>query len=158
MNEVTVNMENLNDDEKKQLLALVEKANKPFEVWKPTENDKGFVLSGKGIVFPSHYLDDSNGYYKQGRCAETEEELIFQREQERILTQYKRLAAESWAGEKIDWNDVDIPKCYIEFGRNIGWNQEQTTKVQGVVYFKTEKSLKAAIKTIGEENIIKYLF
>ena len=160
MNEVTVNMDNLTTEEREQLLALVEKANKkPFEVWKPTESDKGCMLQGDGYTWEYPDLESSKKYHKQGRAFKTKAEAEFFSEQERILTQYKRLAAESWAGEKIDWNDHTEEKYYIDMqNEKMSINSLVCLKFQGTVYFKTKESLESAIKTIGEENTIKYLF
>jgi hypothetical protein len=160
MNEVTVNLDNLTAEERKQLLALVGKANKPFEVWKPFENVDIFKVCADGSINSYRYYSPEDvNYYTQGRLFQTREQAEFFSEQERILTQYKRLAAESWTGEKIDWSDFDINKWEACLRNNeLDYTTIYNGRYVGGVYFKTEESLKSAIKTIGEENIIKYLF
>lgn len=159
MNEVTVNMDNLTVEERMQLLALVEKGNKkPFEVWRPTEGNI-WVLQGHGIPYEVGAHGKALEYHAQGRAFETREQAEFYAEQERILTQYRRLAEESWAGEKIDWNNrlqykFSIVKC--ENVLHVYENQKHCG--QGKIYFRTKESLEDAMKTIDGENIIKYLF
>ena len=156
MNEVTVNMDNLTTEEREQLLALAEKGNKkPFEVPKPLGGTDGLVLCGDGCISRGSAF----AYHGRGLWAKTEEELKFIDQQRIILTQYKRLAAESWAGEVIDWSDYDVDKWELCFRDNeLDYTKIYNGRYVGGVYFKTEESIKSAIKTIGEENIIKYLF
>ena len=162
MNEVTVNLDNLTTAEREQLLALVEKGNKkPFEVWRPTMYEDYYSVSIGGDLVKVIWQNDNNdsSFYAQGRVFKTEEEADFFSEQERILTKYKRLAEESWAGEKINWSDFDINKWEACLRNNeLDYTTIYNGRYVGGVYFKTEESLKSAIKTIGEENIIKYLF
>lgn len=160
MNEVTVNMDNLTTEEREQLLALVKKGNKkPFEVWKPTRDYECYILQGNGRPSACCGLKITLDYYTQGRVFETREQAEFHAEQERILTQYKRLAEESWAGEAIDWRNDIWNKYYLfVYYGVLQFDASCAISHQGVIYFKTEESLDAAIKTIGEENIIKYLF
>jgi hypothetical protein len=159
MNEVTVNMDNLTVDERMQLLALVEKGNKkPFEVWKPTKGSV-WVVQGNGRTSEGGAHGMTLDYYAQGRAFETREQAEFYAEQERILTQYKRLAEESWAGEKIDWNNRLQYKFSIVRCENVLRAYENQKHCgQGKIYFRTRESLENAMKTIGGENIIKYLF
>lgn len=163
MNEVTVNMDNLTTEEREQLLALVEKGNKkPFEVWKPQNHETTYRVYGDGAIACDGYskaCSSDFNLYSRGRIFKTKAEAEFFSEQERILTQYRRLAEESWSGEKIDWSDGDINKYFCEYyDARLAVNANQFAKTQSTLYFKTRESLKAAIKTIGEENIIKYLF
>lgn len=162
MNEVTVNMDNLTTEEREQLLALVEKGNKkPFEVWKPQKGEHYFYVEVHGRI-ESCCCDNDEfdiGTFKQGRVFQTKTEAEFFSTKECILTQYKRLAAESWAGEVIDLDSQSQAKHYLYFGENKIYScVDYHRKIQGAIYFKTFKDLEAAIETIGEENIIKYLF
>jgi hypothetical protein len=76
MNEITVNMENLNDEERKALMALVEKGNK--KKWEPSGT---CIIMGNGDVndrvttWPR--LDD---YIKNGMCGKTKEQAEYIRD------------------------------------------------------------------------------
>lgn len=156
MNEIKVNIDNLTAEQKEQLLALIEKGSKkPFEAWKPTINDNGFCVFGNGTY--SNGQIDYNGFYKQGRVFPTKEQAELFSRQERILTQYRRLAEESWAGEMIVWDCISQKYCLGIISSGLSITSCASLCLQGTVYFKTRESLEKAIETIGEKNIIHYL-
>ena len=76
-NNITVNMENLSEEERDQLIRLIQKSNgSKGMVWKPEYDEWYFYVSGYGVIGSNVWINDytDNGYYEIGNCFKTEEE------------------------------------------------------------------------------------
>lgn len=165
---ITVNMENLSQEERTTLLSLIEKANKPKnKVWKPEENEKYYYSYSYGsIEFDIFHNSNASGTYLHeeryaiGNCFKTKEEAEFALEKQKVIMELKRFALEH--NEKdIDWHDSKR-KYYLYF------NHEQNCIMISYdciyqyicepIYFTSKKIAQAAIKEIGEERLKKYYF
>ena len=81
MDNITVNMENLSEEERASLVALIEKANKPqSKVWKPKEGDAYFFVWSDGTVI--------------GDCFRTKEEAEEKVKELKVKAKWKRLSIE----------------------------------------------------------------
>lgn len=160
---ITVNMENLSNEERTTLLSLIEKASKPKnKVWKPEENETYYYICSSCNIEKDTYYDINikNNIHKNryaiGNCFKTKEEAEFALERQKVITELKRFALEHNEKE-IDWSDGK-PKWLIYSNRNhVGVKYVNLLK-ENNIYFTSEKITQAAIKEIGEERLKKYYF
>lgn len=156
---ITINMENLSQEERSTLLSLIEKANKPKnKVWKPEENETYYYSYSDGNIEEATWdnLNVDKNRYAIGNCFKTKEEAEFALERQKVITELKRFALEHNEKE-IDWSDGK-PKWLIYSNRNhVGFKYVNLLK-ENNIYFTSEKITQAAIKEIGEERLKKYYF
>lgn len=161
MNELKVNFENLTEEERAELLKLVEKANKPkSKVWKP-ERGETYYCSWGGIVYNNYCNSDfiDNNRYAIGNCFKTEEEAQNAVERLKIRAELQRYADEH--NEPIDWENNNQEKWYIHFNyynKTVGCGCITMARDCFQIYFTSEEIAKAAVQAVGEERIKKYLF
>ena len=161
-NNITVNMENLSQEERSTLLSLIEKANKPKnKVWKPEENETYYYSYSDGHIEKTT-CDNRNMYknrYAIGNCFKTKEEAEFALERQKVITELKRFALEH--NEKdIDWSNIEQRKCFLSYqhDKNIIFIDFYYSVQIYNIYFTSEEIAQAAIKEIGEERLRKYYF
>ena len=149
-NNITVNMENLSEEEREQLMKLIQKSNGfKSKMWKPNYGRKYFYINDCGAIINSKWYDDVIDTYRYeiGNCFKTKEETEFALEKVKVETELRRFAEENNEHE-IDWTDEDQEKwcmCYSYYYGNI--------------YFIDAGSYKRNdIKHIGEERLKKYYF
>ncbi|MFA6851520.1 MAG: hypothetical protein WCS30_14350 [Selenomonadaceae bacterium] len=146
-NKVTIDMENLTEDERKQLMALCEKANKKEE-W-PKIGDEYWCVKGCGIVrnvaWEGNFLD--MGCKAIGNMFKTEKEAKFHAEYLKVCAELERLS---------DWEEGTI-YCIIYYQRGIVIDDDEDL-ISGPYNFKSEESAQNAIDTIGEDRLKKYYF
>ena len=159
-NNITVNMENLSEEERKQLMKLIQKSNgSKWKVCKPKNNEKYFFISGCGVINSFRWINDStdNGCYGIGNCFKTEEEAEFALEKAKVETELRRFAEENNEYE-IDWTDEDQEKWFMYYNcdmKKIDIIYNTVLKTH-CIYFSSKKIAKQAIDYIGEERLKKY--
>lgn len=157
-NNITINMENLTQDERDILLNLIEKANGESKVWKP---EKNYWLIDNSGVCNFNYNDDSTDkfLYNIGNCFKTKEEAEFAVEKLKVITEFKRFALENNKCE-LDWNDEFQEKYSIYYNvkkRKIDIEYWCIYK-ENTIYFSSKEIAERAIKAIGEDRLKKYYF
>ena len=153
---ITVNMENLNEEERKQLVALIEKANKPkSKVWIPGYGEEYWRIDAEGFI---HKMESGCSEYDDcafaiGNYFENREKAKLATERLKVIQQLKELGGyyESDVTNKVIWYISINP-----FGNTI--EPRYTRWLNGTVCFKTEQEAKNAIKVIGEERLNKHYF
>jgi len=165
MEEIKLNIENLTKEERDQLLKLVEKANKKGSVWKPQEREEYYFLDDRGFVHDWHWFTciDSALRYNIGNCFKTKEEAEFALERHKVIVELERFAKEN--------NNPDLPadvylRCYKiskhnedgTFENVIGIYANKVYGTFGTVAFSDITIAENAVKTIGEDRLIKYYF
>lgn len=166
MDTITLNMKNLSEVEKKQLLSLVEKANNPkrfcFENMKSGEIF--FFIGSAGEVWEKDFApgnsSDENRFLL-GNAFPTREAAEFEVERLKVLHEIKEFITKN-DDKEIDWTDS------VEFKYVLTYRIEDSKVSAGVFYsdMKYQKELCASsgkviddmIETIGEERIKKYYF
>lgn len=164
-NNITVNMENLSDEERTTLLSLIEKANKPKnKVWKPEEDEKYYYSYSDGSIEQDTYHDSNvdtyvhEDRYAIGNCFKTREEAEFAVEGQKVITELKRYAMEH-NEEKIDWNNENQWKASLMYNHSDGRiDIVSDSYLHTSIYFSSNEIAKAAIKAIGEDRLKKYYF
>lgn len=159
-NNITVNMENLSEEEREQLMKIIKKSNgSKRNIWKPEYDEGYFYVSGYGIVgsnvWINAYID--NGYYEIGNCFKTEEEADFALEKLKVEAELRRFTEENNEYE-IDWKDDDQEKWFMYYNcdmKKIDIIYNTVLKTH-CIYFSSKKIAKQAIDYIGEERLKKY--
>lgn len=162
MNEtLNVNLNNLTEEERNTLLALVEKSVKEPKVWKPEINEKYYYVRSDGGIDYSIWNNDKcdNNSYTIGNCFKDKEDAEFVREKLKVIADLKRFAQEHNTLE-INWNDIDQEKYYFYY--NCTYKRFDINLVYGTkgnaIYFSSKEIAEQAVKEIGEERIEKYYF
>lgn len=164
---ITINMENLSNEERTTLLSLIEKANKPkSKIWKPEDNEKYYYGYSDGSVSHDifHHYNVTGAYvhenrYAMGNCFKTRGEAEFALERQKVITELKRFALEH-NDKEIDWNNIEQRKCFLSYqhDKNIIFIDFYYSVQIYNIYFTSEEIAQAAIKEIGEERLRKYYF
>lgn len=160
MNEtLNVNLNNLTEEERNTLLALVEKSVKEPKVWKPGINEKYYYVRSDGGIDYSIWNNDKcdNNSCTIGNCFKDKEEAKFTAEKLKVIAELKRFAQEHDKLE-INWNDSDQNKYYFYYNSiykkiDIGFVYGMKTNT---IYFTSQEIAEQAIKAIGEERIKRY--
>ena len=161
---LNVNMENLTEAERNQLLALVKKSTGENKAWKPEYDEKYYYIDVDGECYLVSWNDSdiNDSLYTIGNCFKTKEEAEFAVEKLKVTTKLKRFAQEH--NEKIDWHDSDCNginwKYYLAYEYPIkSIIICATERVQGAdVYFTSKELAQEAIKAIGADRLKKYYF
>lgn len=161
-NNITVNMENLSEEEREQLMKIIKKSNgSKRNIWKPEYDEWYFYVSGYGIVGSNVWINDyiDNGYYEIGNCFKTEEEAKFALEKLKVETELRRFVEENNEYE-TDWEDDDQEKWCMHYSYGDGdvyftnayWHKRDD------IYFSSKKIGAQAVNSIGKERLKKYYF
>lgn len=156
-NNITVNMENLSEEERKQLLALIEKANQPKEgLWKPAIKEPYYFIqySTSDITKGRNdgmYLD--NDRFLIGNCFRTKEDAEFAIEQLKVLAELRKLSG----GFKPKPSEEHYNIYYSYQNKEISIAEYYSNIHYGIT-FKSKKEARQAIATIGEDRLKKYYF
>lgn len=158
-NNITVNMENLSEEEREQLMKIIKKSNGcKRKVWKPECNKKYWIINGFMVVDSSWYNDNVDyGCYEIGNCFKTEKEAKFALEKLKVEAELRRFAEENNECE-IDWTDKKHEKWFMYYNcdmKKIGIIYNTVLKTH-CIYFSSKKIAKQAIDYIGEERLKKY--
>lgn len=157
---ITVNFENLTEEERAELERLVDKSNEsPLQGFRPHFGEQYFYINERGEVdsFYNHNSKYDKMCYLIGNYFKTEEEAEFEVERLKVNTELKRMA-KAWNTCEIDWEDEQQPKYYLRYsGNGVSWASTYLLQI-GAIYFTSEESCKAAIEFIGEERLKKYYF
>ena len=155
---ITVNMENLSEEERKQLLALVKKANKPkSNLWTPSYGDEYWYIDTDGIIRKTVCGNDEyeENIFVIGNCFKSNTDAKFAIERLKVLRELRELANGFNLLEKgkdaftlgCDLSSKKVKPIYS--GHHYLFND---------IYFEKEEDAENAIKQIGEERLKKYYF
>lgn len=161
-NNITVNMENLSEEEREQFMKLIKKSNgSKSKMWKPKYGELFFYISGRGYIFSSMWINSyiCNEYYSIGNCFKTKEEAEFALEKVRVETELRCFAEENNECE-INWADKKQEKWFILYNCKEGIINRTYAYDFCInnIYFTSEEITKQAIKSIGKERLKKYYF
>lgn len=160
---ITVNMENLSQEERSTLLSLIEKANKPKnKVWKPEKGEKYYYSYSDGFIKESTWdnVNVDKNRYAIGNCFKIKEEAKFAIEKLKVINELKRFALEH-NEEEIDWGNGSQYKYYLYFNHyenRICISACTYYQYTQCIYFTSSEIAQAAIQEIGEERLKKYYF
>lgn len=161
-NNITVNMENLSEEEREQLMKIIKKSNgSKGKVCKPDYRRKYFYVNECGGIMNSKWYDDviDTDRYEIGNCFKTKEEAEFALEKVKVETELRRFAEENNEHE-IDWKNKKQEKWFIFYN----CKEEIINPIYLYdfyicnICFTSEEIARQAIKSIGEERLKKYYF
>ena len=161
---LNVNMENLTEEERNQLLALVKKSTeeKP-KVWKPDYDEKYYFLTSYADIDITIWANDAPDKckYAIGNCFRTHEEAEFAVEKLKVIAELKRFAQEH---NEYKFNPINNKGgLYFIIYINCEVKIDYCFKYLGVfgknaVYFTSKEIAQQAIDTIGADRLKKYYF
>ena len=161
LTQFSTNMDALTEQEQKQLIALINKGNKPLKRrWRAEIDEMYFLISGDGeIVF---YIEKGTTFnkkaYELGNYFATKEEAEFELNKKLVLQQLKDYAL-SHNETELDWGNRQQAKYFIvQTADGLTWGRVYSKEYSGQVYFSSAEIVYSAIKAIGADKIIKYLF
>lgn len=160
---ITINMENLSQEERTTLLSLIEKANKAnSKVWKPEENETYYYLYSYGKIEEDTWdnADEDRIRYAIGNCFKTRGEAEFATEKLKVIAELKRFSLEHNEGE-IDWSNRCQNKHFLYFNHDKNRTCISActySQYAQCIYYTSIEIARAAIQEIGEERIKKYYF
>ena len=166
MDTITLNMENLSEVERKQLLSLVEKANKPKRFCFDDMRDKEtfFFLDWAGAVWEKEFVSNSShgeNKFLLRNAFPTREAAEFAVERLKVLHEIKEFIAKN-DDKEIDWTNGYTKKYSLyydaEHGRVSYGTTEEVMATQKEFYSSSMKIIDDMIETIGKERIKKYYF
>lgn len=144
MNELKVNLENLSNEERKQLTSLLEKAQNPKKTgtWFPgTDEEYWFVTAqGASSMKNTGHVVDRQVFEIQDPC-QTEVEALKKYERNLALIKVNRqvrdLIANEYPNWVCDWNDDCQQKFYPYFNHNWGYvSVDASHKIQTQFLFE----------------------
>lgn len=160
-NNITVNMENLSEEEREQLMKIIKKSNGcKRKVWKPECNKNYWIINGFRVV-NSSWDNDNVDYrrYEIGNCFKTEKEAKFALEKLKVEAELRRFAEENNECE-IDWTDEDQEKWCMYYSYMDGdvYFTDAYCHKRNDIYFSSKKIGAQAVDSIGKERLKKYYF
>ena len=166
MNEqITVNLNNFTEEEREQFYKLLGKGSgKENHVFEPKNLEKYYYISDM-IYSCIDAWDDSavdQERWRAGNVFKTVNEANFAIEKIRVKTELERYALEHNNPEKEAWdgNNIHCSIVYealseesIRVSRTLGAGRDES-----VTYFTSKDIAEGAIKSVGKDRILKYLF
>lgn len=159
---ITINLEGLTEEEREQLLGLVEKAKRAEKVWKPKCGEWYWYISDNGVlhrsVWHGDYVDEAR--YSIGNCFRIEEDAEFVLEKQKIKTELKRFADTHNDPDKLEWNKTN-GHYEIVYNYRLGrldFSELRSCSSTDAIYFTSEELAKKAVETVGRERILKHMF
>ena len=163
MNEqITVNLNNFTKEEREQFTKLLGKGSKELSkesrVWKPEKQERYYYTDGYANVSADNWDDYEVDIDRLnvGNVFRTSEQAEFVLEKMKVKAELERYA--------LEHNDPNYRgNDYYHIIMNTGVNDTNVleywkAKVEGATYFTSGKIAKDAIKSVGKDRILKYLF
>lgn len=160
---INVNLSNLSEEERKQLLELAKRSNTPAKKrWRGEEDDHYYFISNCGeIICDYEEKFDGDSYrYQSGNYFKTEEAAEFELNRRLVYQELKDYALEHNEGE-IDWKNSEQEKWVLSYDSQIkflGCYLRSVLSDIGQIYFSSRKIAQEAVEAIGKDRIEKYLF
>ena len=165
MENITINMENLTEEEIEQLMRLAELARIPRKkVWKPALNEEFYILDSSGNVDKGLWAGDviDEATYNIGNCYKTEAEAEFMAEKFKVIAELRHFAVEhnrSGTGQKNEGSWGERRYIMLDYESNqIFTDAHYGSVAHADIYFSSKKIAEEAIKAIGEERLKEYYF
>lgn len=159
---ITINLEGLSNEEREQLLRLIEKSKRPKKIWKPECGEWYWFIDSDGQINNCEWVDDHIdwGRYSMGDCFRTEEEAEFTRGKQIIKTELQRFADEHNDPDKEKWDGENV---HYYIGHDAIKDDLTVTPaaiLRGIygIYFTSKEIAEDAANKIGVKRIMKYLF
>lgn len=156
-------IKNLTEAEEKEFYRLVEKMNgkepdkkQDVKVKKPQYGDTVYYINYIGRIRKRTWINDEDDLdmWELGNIFFTEEEAEFAREKRKVEVELERYAKEH-NGPTLEDNYCIL---YDEDNEEFDFDVWIGSKVQGTIVFTSKQLVFDAIKEIGKDRILKYIF
>lgn len=165
MNEqITIHLDNLTEEEREQFKKLLEKGNKESRVWKPKKIDQYYYINDFTDVCTDTWQEAGADYkrFKIGNVYKTREEVCFALERAKVKAELKRYALEHNETLREKWDREGTYQHYsIVFDnekKKIATTNAYFLQEESTTYFTSREIAYNAIKSVGKDRILKYLF
>lgn len=115
------------------------------------------IDDGAGVFVTAWAADDTDcARAATGNVFRTKADAEREVERQKVRTELRRLARESWGDGKADWSNSVQNKYRLHFDYYTeGWHASfcNAVRQQGAVWFATEQAAQAAVETIGAERL-----
>lgn len=130
--------------------------------YKRKRNSRYYYLNSCGAIYNvfDNEIALDNFRYSIGNFFETSEEVKIYQKKLIIEQELRDIAMELNKGEKIDWNNDEQEKYYLEYDfsiDSINCTFYTYIKIQGTIYCLNENFKNVAIEKIGKERLTRYL-
>lgn len=168
LTQFSTNMDALTEQEQKQLIALINKGNKPLkkrkERWKAKHYETYYFADETtcGVTYYTQ-LDGTlfaDSLYKFGNYFKTAEEAEFELNKRLVYQELKDYALEH-NEMSFNWKNSSQRKWVIFYdnqSKRLDYDYWYTHYYIGQIYFYSKETAQEAVKTVGEDRIRKYLF
>ena len=162
---INISLSDMTDEDKKTLLDLIKKySNKKNKRWKPEHGDQYYYITGCGVISLGCYANDGidNDCFNLRNCFKTIEEAKFELERRKIIAELQNYADE-YNTTDIDWNNNEQEKHFIYYCcslkmLNTAFVYRVERLVGNEIYFTSQEIAESAIKHVGKNRILKYVF
>lgn len=160
---INVNLSNLSEEEKEQLIKLIKKANqKSKKRWRGEEDDHYYFISDCGEIICDYEekFDGDSYHYQSGNYFKTEEAAEFELNKRLVYQELKDYALEH-NEMSFDWKNGSQLKWVIFYddqSKCLNYDYWYTHYYIGQIYFYSKETAQEAVEAIGKDRIEKYLF
>lgn len=156
--QITVNFENLNEDERNQLMNLVTKANTPKKWWEGTifdidAHELFFYVSTRGNV--DFYENDSSDYSKQiiafgNGCKDKNymQQRAKEIERSNLVANFAEVVNDGWRAKWKDSNQCKFYIIYDEYLDKYAVAYTRSCNIEGATFFKSEELAQRCIDEV----------
>ena len=160
---INVNLLNLSEEEREQLMSLIKKANQNNKKrWRGEKNDVYYSITGDGRIVDNRESESAcdNVVYQFGNYFKTKEEAEFELNKRLVYQELKDYALEH-NKMGIDWKKSEQEKWVISYDNQFKCLRYRIRYILsdiGQIYFSSCGIAQEAVEAIGEDRIKKYLF
>ena len=156
-----VDLSRLSKEERDEFKRLTEKASRESRVWKPKYGEHYFTIDADTRVIEATWRNATSDKFRwaTGLVFKTQEEAEFALGKMMVKTELERYAREHNDPSLEEWNtynnhyfitcDTDASCLEVSY---------RACERSAIIYFTSKEIAEDAIKEIGEQRIIKYLF
>lgn len=169
MNEqITIHLDNLTEEEREQLKKLLSKASeepsKESRVWIPEKQERYYYIDGFVNVAADNWddyevdidrLNVGNVFRNSEQAEFVSEKIKVKAELERYALEHNDPEKEAWNGNNSHFSIVHeaLSEESIRVSRTLGAGRDES-----VTYFTSKEIAEGAIKSVGKDRILKYIF
>ena len=159
-NNMNLELSNLTEEQKKQIIDLAEKFKQENEVDK-LNYEKDWVVAGinKRVVRPTGYLEETaQDFFELGLIAHTKEDA--EKIRRRLLVEKELRDWAKKCKEPVDFGDTDQEKYFVQYESNCAKISIDSFFTYAVtnISFTDRDVLEQAIESIGQERLIRDYF
>lgn len=125
-----------------------------YDLWIPKDGENYWYINSKGEPKKDIWdsLPENYARLNRGNIFKTEDDASYESERIKIIATIKQLSRDFHMGSSNFYLYIFGPENHLSY------DYIADNNIQGVIYFESEEKIQEAIKTVGVDNIKKYLF